>query len=185
LSESGFAHADGSRSPSRRPSEPPLGQRGAVVDWRRSGSFHKFGTCQASAAAQGDRQGQQRGMPSGKIVPRSSWSTGTASRRARSRRACGLGCTCGISLRRLRPPKPRLALTTPARPSSGCGRDERGGERGRRLNPDTFPSIAYRFKFAVLVRGDVDGGQGRTAPAAVVESLRGKSCWIERQGGAC
>jgi hypothetical protein len=53
---------------------------------------------------------------------------------------------------------------------------------GRRLNPDIFPSIAYRFKFAVLVRGDVDGGQGQTAPAAVVESLRGKSCWIERQG---
>jgi hypothetical protein len=53
------------------------------------------------------------------------------------------------------------------------------------LNPNTFPSIAYRFKFAALVRGDVDGGQGQTAPAAVVESLRGKSCWIERQGGAC
>jgi hypothetical protein len=31
------------------------------------------------------------------------------------------------------------------------------------------------FKFAVLVRGDVDGGHGQTAPAAVVESLRGKS----------
>jgi hypothetical protein len=77
-----------------------------------------------------------------------------------------------VGNRRLRLPKPRLALTIPARPSSGCGRDERGGERGRRLNPDIFPSIAYRFKFAVLVRGDVDGGQGQTAPAAVVESLR-------------
>jgi hypothetical protein len=43
---------------------------------------------------------------------------------------------------------------------------QRGGERGRRLNPDIFPSTAYRFKFAVLVRGDVDGGQGQTAPAA-------------------
>jgi hypothetical protein len=153
-----------------------------VADWRRSGSFHKIGTCQASAAAQGDRQGQQRAMPSGKIVPRSNWSTGTASRRARSRRACGRSCTCRISLRRLRLPKPRLALTTPARPSSGCGRNERGGERGRRLNPDIFPNVAYRFKFAVLVRGDVDGGQGQTAPAAVVESLRVKSCWIKRQG---
>jgi hypothetical protein len=30
-----------------------------------------------------------------------------------------------------------------------------------------FPGITYGFKFAVLVRGDVDGGQGQTAPAAM------------------
>jgi hypothetical protein len=48
-----------------------------------------------------------------------------ALRRARSRRACGLGCTCGISLRRRRLPKPRLALTTPGRPSNACASDDR------------------------------------------------------------
>jgi hypothetical protein len=109
----------------RQGSSEPLGQRGAVAVWRRSGSFHKIDTCQASAAAQGDRQGHQRAMPSGKIVPRSNWSAGTASRRARSRRACGRSCTCGISLRRPRLRKPRLALTTPARPLSGCASDDR------------------------------------------------------------
>jgi hypothetical protein len=46
----------------------------------------KIGTCEASAVAPDDRQRQQRAMPSGKIVPRSSWSAGTASRRPRSRR---------------------------------------------------------------------------------------------------
>jgi hypothetical protein len=54
-------------------------------------------TSDQAFAAQGDRQGQLRAMPSGKIVARSSWSTGTASRRARSRRAYGRGYVQGVS----------------------------------------------------------------------------------------
>jgi hypothetical protein len=86
---------------------------------------HKIGPCQASAVAQNDRQRQQRAMPSGKIVPRSSWSAGTASRRPRSRRAYGRGSTARAALRR-RPPSRRLCLPTiPTRLSCGCAKRSR------------------------------------------------------------
>jgi hypothetical protein len=92
----------------------------------------KIGTCQASAVAQDERQRQQRAMPSGKIVPRSSWSAGTGSRRPRSRRACGQSCTCGTSLPRLRLRRPRPAPITPARPSIGWAAE-------RSLSPGRHP----------------------------------------------
>jgi hypothetical protein len=81
-------------------------------------------TCQASAVAPDDQHRRRRAMPNGKIVPRSSWSAGTASRRPRSRRAYGHGSTYRAALRR-KPPSRRLCLTsTPAQRSSGPESDE-------------------------------------------------------------
>jgi hypothetical protein len=70
-----------------------------------------------------------------------------------------------------------IRAQVPSRPSSMCrcfSAVENKAEDEIRTSFQAYLSL----QIAVLVRGNVDGGQ--TAPAALVESLRGKSCWIER-----